>query len=278
MTLSNVQTVEDIRKNLITMTASPKTPKKPRRHVVVEITDAPTKHSADAFTDINDIDNIIRSEMDAGHYRKAAMFVFGINTGYRCGDTLALRVADVIDDNGGIVNELYLSEQKTGKVRTVYLNEAAKTALAMLIKTDHLDKIDYLFRGDGNRSAYLDKLVYDTDGELIDVLTTGERYDVFGNERVRAPMAVDTVARWLKKVTKKLNIYGHFSSHALRKTFTEFISRDWNDNHNAIAASAALAHSEVRTTVEHYMSVDPARLREKWLSLNLGLNAIKEYV
>ena len=64
----------------------------------------------------------------------------------------------------------------------------------------------------------------------------------------------------------------------LVKTFAEHICRNFEDNRNVLAASVALVHSSLKTTMEYYMSVGPNRLRDKWLELNLGLEVINRYI
>ena len=243
--------------------------------MVTEV-EAPTNHRADAFMYENDINAVIRQCFEDDAIHKVCMFIFGINTGYRCGDILSFKVKDVTSKNGNILDVKYIAEQKTGEARPVYFNKAVKTALRCLIDIKGLTSENYLFRGDGNRKAYFDEFIYNEYGEIADVITTGEKYDDNGIEREIAPMRVDSVGRWLKTVTKKLNIMGHHSSHAMRKTFIEFISRNWNDNRNAMVACVAVAHADVDTTIKHYMTVNPVRLRQKWLDLNLGLEEFEK--
>lgn len=253
--------------------------KPPKSHGAAEVTlmERPTSHKADAFTNERDINRIVEYLLNAKQYGKAALFVFGINTGYRCGDMIAFRVKDFYE-NGRFRDVLYAREDKTNKVRPVYINKAVKTAIELVIQQKNLTENNYVFQGDGNRKAYITGFKYNKDGELEDVVTSGEKYDEDGNEREIAPMLVGNVTRWLKDVSLKLGIYGHHSSHAMRKTFAEFIGRDFYDNRNVIAVSAALAHSDSRITLEHYMGIDPMKLREKWLGLNLGFEALDAYI
>ena len=252
--------------------------KPPKSHGAAEVTlmECPTSHKADAFTNERDINRIVEYLLNAKQYGKAALFVFGINTGYRCGDIIAFRVKDFYE-NGRFRDVLYAREDKTNKVRPVYINKAVKTAIEFVIQQKNLTENNYVFRGDGNRKAYITGFKYNKDGELEDVVTSGEKYDANGNEREIAPMLVGSITRWLKDTSAKLGIYGHYSSHAMRKTFAEFIGRDFYDNRNVIAVSAALAHSDSRITLEHYMGIDPMKLREKWLGLNLGFEALENY-
>ena len=236
-----------------------------------------TDHSADPFVRVEDINRIVEYGLKNKAYGKVALFVFGINTGYRCGDALAFRVCDFYDKNGNFADVFNISEDKTGKVRSVYINKAVKTAVELAIKKKGLTEENYVFRTDGNKRTYLKEFKYDGAGNIMDVITSPNKYDADGNLREVAPFTMSNIIKWLKKTSAELGIYGHYSSHAMRKTFAEHISRNFEDNKNVLAASVALAHSSVKTTLEYYMSVDPNRLREKWLELNLGLEALERF-
>lgn len=238
----------------------------------------PTDHSADPFVNVEDVNRIVELALKRKAYGKAALFVFGVNTGYRCGDALAFRVCDFYDKHGNFADVLYICEDKTGKVRPVYINKAVRTAIELTIREKNLSNENYVFRTDGNKRAYLQGFKYNDDGDIEDIVTTFGKYDENGNELEIAPFSVSTITRWLKGISKELGIYGHYSSHAMRKTFAEHICRNFEDNRNVLAASVALAHSSLKTTMEYYMSIDPNRLREKWLNLNLGLGALKDYI
>ena len=242
--------------------------------LIANHTDHPTDHSADPFMHVEDINRIVELALKRKAYGKAALFVFGINTGYRCGDALAFRVRDFYDKHGNFADVFYISEDKTGKVRPVYVNKAVKTAIELAIREKNLSEDNYVFRTDGNKRSYLQEFKYNSEGDVEDAVTTFEKYDENGNEREIAPFTLSNIVKWLKGISKELGIYGHYSSHAMRKTFAEHICRNFEDNRNVLAASAALAHSSLKTTMEYYMSVDPNRLREKWLELNLGIEAL----
>lgn len=240
-------------------------------------TDQPTDHSADPFMNVEDINRIVELALKRKAYGKAALFVFGINTGYRCGDALSFRVCDFYDKYGNFADVFYISEDKTDKVRPVYINKAVKTAIELAIREKNLAEENYVFRTDGNKRSYLLEFKYNAEGSVEDAVTTFEKYDENGREREIAPFTLSNITKWLKGMSKELGIYGHYSSHAMRKTFAEHICRNFEDNRNVLAASVALAHSSLKTTMEYYMSVDPNRLREKWLGLNLGLEALNRH-
>lgn len=66
---------------------------------------------------------------DQGHPRDYLLFVMGLNTALRIGDLLPLRVGDVLDEQGNIVEFIHVREQKTGKARRIKLNQAVQEAL-----------------------------------------------------------------------------------------------------------------------------------------------------
>lgn len=255
-------------------------PIKPKQHgaAVVTMAEQESSHKADAFTKRDDINQIVDYLLSHKQFGKAAMFVFGINTGYRCGDIIAFRVKDFYDDKGKFREVLFVIEDKNNKVRPVFINEAARLAVEMVIHEKKLTENNYVFRGDGNRRAYIKGFRCDRNGNVEDVITCGERYDDNGNEREIAPMLVGSVGRWLKELSNSLGIYGHYSSHALRKTFAEFIDRGYDDKRNIAVVCSALGHSTPKITANHYIGVDKNRLRENWLNLNLGLEAIQKYL
>ena len=119
------------------------------------MTEQPTSHKADAISRREDINSIITYLLNHCQYGKAAMFTFGINTGYRCGDIISFRVKDFYDDKGKFRDVFYILEDKTNKARPVYINKAARTAVELVIKRKGLTENNYVFRGDGNRRAYI---------------------------------------------------------------------------------------------------------------------------
>lgn len=255
-----------------------------RRNLVATVRQSAEDHSADPFVNENDINDIICSLLMSSKpsnkrmFTKAAAFIVGINTGYRAGDVLCLKVSDVIDERGHIIDELYLSEDKTNKSRVVYFNKAVKTAIRFIIDVNQLEPNNYLFTGEGNRTAYLDHFIYNEDGEIVKALTTGERERPDGTFREIVPLWVSSLSRIIMAEAKKLGIAGHYSSHCMRNTFAEFISRNWMETRNPLIASKALNHADVKTTVEHYMKVNPQRLKQQWLSLNLGLEVLEMFI
>lgn len=146
-----------------------------------------------------------------------------------------------------------------------------------LVRIKNLKPQNYLFRIYGNHKAYLDKFIYDEKGRVKDIITTGERYRPDGTEREVTPMCVGSVTRWLKTEAAKFNIIGHYSSHAMRQTFSYFISVAMGkveEELNVIAASMALGHVNFETILQHYLKCSPQKIREEWLNFKLGKEVV----
>lgn len=274
------------RENIITFTNNTKIQKdgKTRNQIsFAKVDKNPVQYKADAFRNIEDINKLIRFMMSCDSTKiHAVLFIVGINIGCRCGDMLTFRVRDVVDDDGNIIDGIALEEQKTGKPRIIFFNDAVKTVLKWYIDWKRLEIDDFIFSNRNcPRAKYLDEFTFDDDGNLSGMSLTNEKYYYIGENKYQrkvAPVQRKTASGWIKNDAMSCGIPGHYSSHCMRKTFAHFIGIDWTDEYNTLAVQKALGHSYLETTTEHYLTVDDQELREKWLSLNLGLEVIKEYI
>lgn len=252
-----------------------KTQKTRTKHgkAMVEVSDI-VSHAADEMRNREDINKFVTYLMNNKKYSLAAWFVIGINTGFRCGDLVPFKVSDFDMENKP--NSVNIVEQKTGKARVIYLNDAVYKAVQMLIDKKNLQPDDYLFTSESSRKSYFVDWVRDGEGEIVDIITSNSRYDDNGDERKIAPMWVDSIGRACKRETERAGIIGHFSSHCARKTFSFFIaSHEYESKRNITAASMALNHSSESITETYYTKgVDPHELREVWLNLNLGIESL----
>jgi integrase len=66
--------------------------------------------------------------------RDLALLCLGLNTAFRIGDLVRLKVGDVTGPDGKILAELAISEQKTGKARRIPINSAAARPLAAWLR------------------------------------------------------------------------------------------------------------------------------------------------
>ena len=91
----------------------------------------------------------IKGNLKKKNPRNFLLFTLGINTGLRISDLLKLKVEDVQDEKGRILEYLDLTEKKTKKQRLIYINDEAKSALEYFLEKTKIYELDrYLFISD----------------------------------------------------------------------------------------------------------------------------------
>lgn len=94
---------------------------------------------------------LIRASMKAkGAIRDLALLNLGVDSMLRCGDLLALRVADVRDWQGRIKETFPVLQRKTGEPVLVILTPRTREALAHLISSEDKWTDDHLFSRSGD--------------------------------------------------------------------------------------------------------------------------------
>lgn len=104
-------------------------------------------------------------------YRDYFLFVLGINVGCRVADLLCLRVKDIRDKT-----HIRIKEQKTGKFRTIYVNEYLQEEIDKY--TNPMKPDDYLFpsrKGDGYITATQAYRALRKGGEMVGIENVGCR-------------------------------------------------------------------------------------------------------
>lgn len=82
----------------------------------------------------------------AGKWRDYALFRCGLNFGLRVSDLLRLEVTDIRASDGSIRGSFQIREQKTGKMRTIAVNEGAREGLETYFGNVDLTDHDPLFK------------------------------------------------------------------------------------------------------------------------------------
>jgi integrase len=145
----------------------------------------PVKGATIKVEPIRDKRAIARIKTQLHHQpRNLCLFVLGINTAYRAGELLAIKVGQVRDLQPGAVLEC--KQTKTGKYRSVVLNQAAYQAIQTWLRSpqgQQLTDADYLFTGK------------------------------------RGVLTVSTVSTLVKTWCQTAGLRGNYGSHTLRKTW-----------------------------------------------------------
>jgi integrase len=180
--------------------------------------------------DVKKID-AIKKILRAGNPRNEVLFTVGINTALRISDLLALRVGDVVNENGRLVSAIELRETKTGKLRQFPLNKSIREVLSIYLKeqkpADHSKPL-FLSRKGGTLSRWQARRILSEAGEAV------------GLERL--------------------------GTHSLRKTFGYHVYKRSGGNIGLV--QKLLNHASTSETLR-YIGIDKEQMDNTYLELNL---------
>lgn len=163
----------------------------------------------------------IRKNLEvAEEWRELCLFSVAIDTMLRASDLLALKVGDVLDENGEPKRQINTRQQKTEKGVLVELSKYSGDALMEWLKQSPKTRFDYVFTGLKGRS----------------------------NRPIGRVQYSKLIKRWMKAV--RLNP-DHYSTHSLRRTLPALIYAETN---NIEAVRQLLGQSSV-TATSHYLNV-----------------------
>lgn len=215
---------------------------------VFENEDAGTvSHAAEPLKKMEDICKVQDYLLTHSMYRDNLLFVCGINFGLRISDLLKLQVGHLLNAQGNAYNErVVLTEQKTGKRRVVYMNEAV------------MDAADLYFG---------DLVVRGTTIDLNDYLFTNQS----SNAERNTVLTSRSVERILKNVINvQCGIPVHASTHCLRKTFAYHVIMTAKDRSRAIEfLQKMFGHSSQAITLM-YAGITDEEIMKTYQELNLG--------
>lgn len=227
----------------------------------------PRKVAPDAIRDPNHIRIIKEWYIGNGKYRDNLIFTMGISCGLRGSDLAKLKVGHLIgfDKSNKPVyrDEFYLTEQKTGKRRRVFVTDeiikAANLYFSSCAGKRELDLNSFLFVSESTKKKDYSKVC------------KGAWDSKRGEYRIREAgcgMSVDSFSDILAKAVKALELPYHVASHTMRKTFGyQFLLnyRDEFGNKNTEKALTILQrelnHSDVKQTLR-YIGITENEVRD----------------
>ena len=218
-------------------------------------TSSTVSHAAEPIKRIEDICSVQDYLIKEKRYRDNLLFTCGINFGLRVSDLLTLKVGHLITEDGSTYRDkIVLTEQKTGKRRVVYMNDAVMDAADLYFadittKEEAISLNDYLFHS----------------------LSTKQK-------GINAPLDRKSVERILKEVINdRCGLDVHASTHCLRKTFAYQVIMNAKDRTRAIEfLQKMFGHSSQAITLR-YAGITDEEIRETYQSLNLGNSFYKKW-
>lgn len=159
---------------------------------------------------------------DKGEIRNYVLVTLGINTALRISDLLQLQWKDIWNFEWQRFKEhIVISEQKTGKMANIYLNQQCLESLNELKKKlkDEIEPMEYIFKSRVGRNNHIG--------------------------RNRAYVII-------KKACSELGYEGNFSCHSLRKTFGYHA---WEQGASPAVIMSIYNHSSMEVT-KRYLSIE----------------------
>jgi integrase len=164
--------------------------------------------------------------------RDEALFVLGINTALRIGDLLSLRMYDVMDATGKILDAAEVREQKTRKKKRFPLNQSVKDTL----------------------TGY-----FEARREI------GLEEPLFPSKRKGVPLSRWRARRILHAAGRAVGLT-RIGTHSLRKTFAYHVYRRTGGNLGLV--QKLLNHTSSADTLR-YIGIDSDEMNSTYLELNL---------
>lgn len=236
-------------------------------------------------------------------YRSTFFLTAMANFGLRHSDVVKLRRIDLVDEHNRIREKVLIQEKKTSKQRILFVNNAVKMALLLLLNNSNISPTDYLISSNGRRKGYETETYIDADGKEKKLRINGKyvyKKDENGNlipkplsrsqsENIIKDIIIENLGYALKndkRCKDDPECIGKICTHSLRKLYgwavTEAFINQF-DSDIAYAHAAALSflsqdygHSSESMTL-HY-SKDFEALKQKInLNMNLGADVLEKY-
>lgn len=236
-------------------------------------------------------------------YRSAFFLTAMANFGIRHSDVVKLRRIDLINEHNRIRDKVLIQEKKTAKQRVLFVNDAVKMSLLLLLNNSEISPTDYLISSNGNRKGYEIETYIGDDGKKKSLRINGKyvyKLDENGNkipkplsrsqsENIIKDIIITNLGYALKndkRCKDDPDCIGKICTHSLRKLYgwavTEAFINQF-DSDIAYAHAAALSflsqdygHSSESMTL-HY-SKDFETLKQQInLSMNLGAEVLEKY-
>lgn len=229
-------------------------------------------------------------------FRDALFFTAQANWGVRCEDARIIKRIDFINENGQFRESCLFSELKTGKPRTMYINDAIKMCVLMVTWSGNFEPLDWLIVSDWRNKNYRKV----KDPETGNVLRRDGSYvyelDEDGN-RIPEPLSypqiysimteklVDDLGVQLKGRKGCKNGKFKYATHSIRKLYSskveQIFAESYRDSGKAHTAAMEylnwdLNHSSISTTSRYCGDFEEIK-KEINMNMNLGIDVIRKY-
>lgn len=236
-------------------------------------------------------------------FRTVLWLVIMANTGLRYSDSVKFRRIDLIDENNRIRESILRTEQKTGKQRVIFVNDAIKMALLMHLWNGNFRPLDLLITSEGKFKGYEMETYVDEYGHTKALRKNGKyvyKLDEHGR-RIPKPLshsrsqtilkdilvnALGVNIKNVKSCKDKDDALLQICTHSLRKCYSDTMIKKFSeiyDGYDACVKAAAmqqlrydLNHSNVAMGY-HYVKDYEETKKEINKRMNLGIEVLGKY-
>lgn len=229
-------------------------------------------------------------------FRDALFFVTQANWGVRCSDARIIKRIDFLNEHNKFRESCLFSELKTGKPRTMYINDAIKMCVLMVTWNGDFSPLDWLIISDGGYKNYRKlkdpktgkplkingDFQYELDengNKILDPLSYSRIYNLISKK------LVDDLGIQLKGRENCTNGKVRYATHSLRKLYSNKVEQLFQEMYGDMgqAHTAAmqflnwdLNHSNLVTTSRYCGDFESIK-KNIDMNMNLGYDVIKKY-
>lgn len=273
---------------------------------ISEVESTLQERQGDDAMPINIFNSLLKYFLDQKDFRSAFWIVMQANTGLRYSDVSRFRRIDLLNEHNQFRESILNSEQKTGKKRVNFINDAIKMiTLIYLWNTPEIKPLDLMMVADPNSTnkGYEKETYINAKGKKRCLKINGEfvyKRDENGR-KIPTPLSLSRASTIMRdalvnglgvsirndgRTKNNANAYLKLASHSLRKTYVDAVInqfvRDFDAN-TAYAHTAAieflqydLNHSS-RKMSYHYVGDFIATKKKTNLALNVGIEILLPY-
>lgn len=186
-------------------------------------------------------------------YRDFMLVTCGLNLGLRGSDLVNRRFSDFITNDLTYREEVRITEKKTHKNRTLFINNQVKECISLyLSKTDGVNINDYMFQNLSNNKKYKPK-------------------DKNGIENERKHITVSGFYKLLRRLDKESGLNAGVTTHTLRRSFSRsYFINAGGTTEALLLLQSTLHHSSTQVTLR-YIGIEKEDIKNAYMEVNIGI-------
>lgn len=240
--------------------------------------------------------NILNYCLEIKDFRVAFLIVAHTNLGLSSAYARYIKYRDVVDENNNIKNVAVIGEQ------TVFLNDAVKLSLSLLLQNSEFASFDYLITSTGRYKGYELETYTDINGKEKAVRKNGKyvyKLDENGNkipkplsrcqeEKIIKDCIVNYLNTPLRNDYRCSNGELNINTHSFKKLYDESFKNKLSEIYHISSALANIIFDEINQInndvplmhnhKKRFYELCREIKKETCMNLNIGLDVLKNYI